>query len=386
MRTLQDMNFKDQRVLVRVDYNVPLKDGSVDDDRRIQESLPTINFILSQKPKQIILLTHLGRPDGKVVESLRLNSVAKRLSELLKTEVKKLDDCIDVKIPDAKIVLLENLRFHPEEEVNDALFARKLASYGDIYVNEAFSGSHRAHASIVGIPKLLPGCAGFCLQKEIENLTLKNAQKPIVAIMGGSKVSDKIKLIENMTKKVDYILLGGAMIFTFYKAEGFNIGKSKCESDKIELAKKLLKDYGKKLILPIDVLVADSIGETAKTRNVGVEFIRDNDIGVDIGAQTIEKYKEILDSAKTVVWNGPVGIFEIKAFANGTFEIAKHLATLKAKTIVGGGDTASAVEKAGVASKMTHVSTGGGASLELLEGKELPGVAVLENNLKKYMY
>lgn len=387
MRSVKEAYLKDRIVLVRVDFNVPLNpDGSMEDDERIRAALPTINYILDGGAKQIILMTHLGRPDGKVVDGLRLGVVSRRLSSLLGTDVVQLNDCIDVRIPEsAKIVMLENLRFHPEEEKDDALFARKLAVDADVYVNEAFSVSHRAHASVHAVTKLLPSYAGLELMEEVKNLDITNAKHPIVAVMGGAKVSDKIGLIENMLKKVDAILIGGAMTFTFLKSLGFNIGRSKVELDKLELAKNLLERANKKLVLPIDILVADKIDKSANTRDSDIDRMRDNDIGVDVGEETISVYKEILSGAKTVVWNGPLGIFEIDKFSNGTREIALQLAQLTkkgVKTIIGGGDTTALLDKMNLADKMTHVSTGGGASLEFLEGKELPGLKALDENTK----
>lgn len=379
MKTLKEADFKGKRVLVRANLDVPLKeDGSIEDDRRLEDNVQTINYILQKGAKQVIIIGHLDRPEGKVVEKLRLDAVAKRLEQLLGQKIKKLGDCVNIKIPDDKIILLENLRFHAEEEANDENFAKKLAGCADIYVNEAFSACHRAHASIALIPKFIPSYAGFELEKEIKMLHIDDAAHPIVAIMGGSKVSTKIDLIQNMLKKVDALLVGGAMIFTFFKAMGLNIGKSKVEDDKVDEAKELLESSNKKIILPVDVRVANKVEKGAEVRNVPVDKIGSNDIGVDIGDETIEIYKEILNKAKTVVWNGPVGIFEIDEFAKGTIEIAEHLAQLNAKTIVGGGDTAAALDELNLAKKMNHVSTGGGASLELLEGKVLPGIKALD--------
>jgi len=378
MKTLKEADLRGKRVLIRANLDIPIKDdGSIEDDRRLKDNLQTINYALQKGAKQVIIIGHLDRPDGKVVEKLRMNVVATRLEQLLGQKIKKLDDCVDIKIPDDKIILLENLRFHVEEEANDDNFAKKLAGIADIYVNECFSASHRAHASISGIPKFIPSYAGFELEKEIRMLHIDNAAHPIVAIMGGSKVSTKIDLIQNMLKKVDALLVGGAMIFTFFKAMGLNIGKSKVEDDKVAEAKELLENSNKKIILPVDVRVATKIEKGAEVRNVPIDKIGANDIGVDIGEETIAIYEEILNKAKTVVWNGPLGIFEIEEFAKGTVEIAEHLAQLKATTIIGGGDTAAALDELKLAEKMNHVSTGGGASLEFLEGKELPGIKAL---------
>jgi len=384
MLKITDIDFKDQIVLLRTDYNVPIKNGAVTDDARIRASLETIKYIVNAGAGQIIIISHLGRPEGKVVEEMRLTPVAKKLSELLGINVPKLDDCIDVKIPNERIVLLENLRFHPEEEANDDFFARKLAVNADVFVNDAFSDCHRAHSSMVQIPKLLPSCAGFQLIREVINLNLENIAKPAVAVMGGSKVSTKIGLIQNMLKKVDIILIGGAMMFTFLKAMGFEVGKSRYEEDNVATAKKLLKENKKRIVLPIDAVVADKIEEGAKARNASIENIRKDDIGVDIGEATVRYYNQILDGAKTVIWNGPMGIIEIDAFARGTEEIALHISQLKATTIAGGGETISVIDKLKIGNKFTFVSTAGGAALEFLEGKELPGLKALEDSEKKF--
>ncbi|MEM4336985.1 MAG: phosphoglycerate kinase [Candidatus Woesearchaeota archaeon] len=388
MIKLKEVNFREEFVLLRANLNVPLQKGKISDDKRLKALLPTINYILKEGAKQIIIIGHLGRPDGRVVEDLRLNPVAERLSELLNIKIKKLDDCIGIRIPnekDSKIIMLENLRFHEGEEANDDLFARKLAVYGNVYVNEAFADSAKAHASIVGIPKLIPSCAGFQFEEEVKNLTLENIKRPAVAILGGAKVSDKIELIENLLKKVDVIIIGGAMSFTFFKAMGFEVGKSKYEYDKIEVAKKILENYKKKIALPVDIKVADKISEDANIKNVDVTDIKKEDIGVDIGEQTINSYKEILALAKTIIWNGPLGICEIENFAKGTESIAKFISGLKAKTIVGGGDTGAVITKLGLENKMTFVSTAGGAAIEFLEGKILPGIEALEYSEKKFL-
>lgn len=378
MKTVKEADFEGKRVLVRANLDVPLEGGKIADDKRLRDSLPTIQYILDKGAKQVIIIGHLDRPEGKIVEELKMNNIASRLSELLGEDVKKLDDCIGIEIPDDKIILLENLRFHPEEEANDEGFARKLAGSADIYVNECFSTCHREHASIVGIPKFLPSYAGLELEKEIRMLHIDDARHPIIIIMGGAKVSTKIDLIQSMAKKVDAILLGGAMVFTFFKAMGLNVGKSKVEDDKLDEAKELLESSNKKLILPIDIKVADKVEEGASARNVPADKINSKDIGVDIGEETLQIYKEILNEAKTIVWNGPLGVFEIDSFAKGTIEIAKHISELKAKTIIGGGDTAAVIDELKLTEKMNHISTGGGASLQLLEGKELPGIKALK--------
>jgi len=385
--SLTDLDLKGKRVIVRVDFNVPLdKEGNITDGKRIKESLPTIKFILKNKAKQLILMSHLGRPDGKVVESLRMGNVAKELEKLLKKPVKKLDNCIDIQIPDDKIIILENLRFHPEEEKNDEAFAKKLASIADIFVNDAFGTCHRAHASVEAITRFLPSAAGFLLQKEIEVMgkAMESPARPFIAILGGAKVSDKINVINNLLNKVDALLIGGAMMFTFYKSMGIEVGKSKVEDDKLSLAKELLEKSNNKIMLPTDTIVADKIDNEAITKKVKIKKIPADMIGLDIGPETIKIYKEIIAEAKTIIWNGPMGVFEIEKFAKGTKNIAKAMAkNREAVTIVGGGDSAAAIDKLRLGKKLTHVSTGGGASLEFLEGKTLPAIVALEENYKK---
>src|SRR3989344_2694524 len=390
--TLNDLDVKGKRVLVRVDFNVPLdkKTNGITDDKRIRETLPTIKFLLERNAK-VILCSHLGRPDGKVVDSLRLDKVAARLGQLLGKKVKKSNDCVgnDVKneagkMKNGEIVVLENLRFHPEEEANDENFSKQLAELADLYVNDAFGTCHRAHASTYGVAKHLRSAAGFLVEKELRVMgkAMENPDKPFIGILGGAKISDKIKVIENLLKKVDKLLIGGAMVFTFLKAQGKNIGNSKIENEYAELAKKLLNN--KKIVLPVDVVIADKFDANADSKITGTDNIPNGWMGLDIGPKTIENYKEILKNAKTVVWSGPLGVFEFEKFANGTKEIARFLTTLKATTIVGGGDSAEAVEKFGFADKLTHVSTGGGASLEFFEGKKLPGIEALEESYKKF--
>ncbi len=379
-----------KKVLVRADLNVPLKDGKVSDDTRIRESLPTIQYLLKKKAI-VILLSHLGRPKG-VDDSLRMDPVAERLGKLLKSHVIKLDDCVGSEVDDAlnemhdcDVVVLENVRFHDEEEANDDSFARSLAEIADFYVNDAFGSSHRAHASIVGVPKYLLSSAGFLLQKEITMLSKAlSPKKPFVVVLGGAKVSDKIGVIENLARKADKILIGGAMMFTFLKAQGKGVGQSKLEQDKVSVARQLLKKYGKKIVLPVDVVVADKVDSKAKSKVVSCDAIPKAMIGLDIGPNTIKLFESELKKAKTVVWNGPMGMFEIAKFTRGTDSIAKVMAKLKATTIVGGGDSVAAVQKLGLAKKFSHVSTGGGASLEFLEGKTLPGVAALRENAKRW--
>ncbi|MBI2650324.1 phosphoglycerate kinase [Candidatus Woesearchaeota archaeon] len=383
--TLSDLNVKRKRVLVRVGMDMPIdKEGNITNDKRIIEGLPTIKYLLGHDAKQVIILNHMGRPKNKTDSNLNHDKLAKKLSQYLGVKVAKIDDCIDVKLPNEKTLLLENVRFHPEETENNEEFAKKLADLGDIFVNDAFSVSHREQASITGIPKFLQSCAGLLLEKELRVMgkAMENPDKPFVAILGGVKISDKIKVIENLLAKVDKMLIGGAMIFTFFKAQGKDIGTSKVENDCIDLAKKLLKN--KKIMLPVDVVVADKFDANANSKVADIDGIEDGWIGLDIGPETIKSYKEILKNAKTIVWNGPMGVFEFDKFANGTREIAKFLSALKAVTIIGGGDSAAAVEKFGYADKLTHVSTGGGASLEFFEGKKLPGIAALEESYKRF--
>lgn len=387
---LKDANFSGKKVIVRVDFNVPLdKSLKITDDRRIRESLPTINYLLKNGAAKIILMSHLGRPDAQVIENLRLRPVAKKLEELLAQKVLALDDCIGDAVKQKilgsseKVILLENLRFHKEEEKNDPKFAQELSSLADIYVNDAFGTAHRAHASTAGIAKYLPAVAGFLLEKEINYLgkAVANPQKPFVVILGGAKVSDKILLIENLLPKTDCIIIGGGMAYTFLKAQGIAIGNSKLEADKVDVAKSLLekaKVKNVKVALPVDHVITKSIDSTDDIKTV--TDIPDGWLAVDIGPVTCKNFKEILSKAKTIVWNGPLGIFEKDAFAQGTKEVAQYIGSLKGVTsIIGGGDTAAAMAKFKLEDKMTHISTGGGASLEYLEGKELPGIAVLQD-------
>jgi len=388
--TIKDIDLKDKVVLMRADFNVPQDANlNITDDTRIKATLPTIKYILQNGAKKLVLMSHLGRPDGKVIEKYSLKPVAIRLSALLGEPVNFLPDCIGdnvkkgIETSKERIILLENLRFHPEEEANDANFAKQLSIGADVFVNDAFGTAHRSHASTEGVTHYLKAVAGFLLEKEIEYLgnAVNNPQRPFMAILGGAKVSDKIGVIENLLSKCDAILIGGGMAYTFLKADGKSIGNSKLEKDKIEVAKKILqkaKQLNKEIILPVDNVVVDVIDPNAKTQVVG-EDIPDAKIAVDIGPNTVALFKKRLKTAKTVVWNGPLGIFEMAPFSKGTEEIAKFLTTLKATTIIGGGDTAAAVAKFKVEDKMTHISTGGGASLEFLEGRDLPGIAALSN-------
>ncbi|WP_416666160.1 phosphoglycerate kinase [Egbenema bharatensis] len=384
-----------KRVLVRADFNVPLDDqGNITDDTRIRAALPTIQYLTSNGAK-VILSSHFGRPKGKVVEGMRLTPVATRLSELLGQDVIKCDDCIGDAVAGAiagmqngQVALLENVRFYAEEEKNDSEFAKKLAANADLYVNDAFGTAHRAHASTEGVTHYLsPSVAGYLIEKELQYLqsAIENPQRPLAAIIGGSKVSSKITVIETLLDKVDKLLIGGGMIFTFYKARGLSVGKSLVEDDFVELAKKLeakAKEKGVSLLLPSDVVVADNFAPDANAQTVSIESIPDGWMGLDIGPESVKLFQEALADCKSVIWNGPMGVFEFDQFAKGTEAIARTLADLTktgTTTIIGGGDSVAAVEKVGVAEQMSHISTGGGASLELLEGKVLPGIAALND-------
>lgn len=385
--TVKDMDFSGKRVIMRVDFNVPLNDAQeVTDDARIEAALTTIKYILEKNPKRLILMSHLGRPKGKVVDSLRMDPVAERLAKLIGQQVKKLNDCVGEKVANeiegssAKVFLLENLRFHPEEEKGDEGFAKQLASLADVYVNDAFGTAHRAHASTTLIAKYLPCCVGFLMEKELDYLSkvTYSPEKPFVAILGGAKVSDKIEVVENLFRKVDRILIGGAMAYTFLKSRGEAVGSSLVEEDKLDLARDLLKkaeELKVEMVLPVDHIVVESL-ENPDTKKQVVD-IEAGYKAVDIGQRTIELFEEKLKDAKTVLWNGPLGIFENPSYARGTKEIAQFLTSLNAVVVVGGGDSASAAKKFGVKDKLSHVSTGGGASLEFMEGKPLPGVAAI---------
>lgn len=393
--SLSAADISGKRVLVRADFNVPLDDqGAITDDTRIRAALPTIQD-LTGKGAKVLLTSHFGRPKGQVVDSMRLTPVAKRLSELLGQEVIKCDDCIGDEVAAAvgamengQVALLENVRFYAGEEANDPEFAKQLAANADLYVNDAFGTAHRAHASTEGVTKYLsPSVAGYLIEKELQYLqaAIENPQKPLAAIIGGSKVSSKIGVIETLLDKVDKLLIGGGMIFTFYKARGLNVGKSLVEEDKLELAKALeakAKEKGVDLLLPTDVVLADNFAADANAQTVSVDAIPDGWMGLDIGPDSIKVFQDALKQCKSVIWNGPMGVFEFDKFAAGTEAIAHTLAELTDQgvtTIIGGGDSVAAVEKVGVAEKMSHISTGGGASLELLEGKELPGIAALDD-------
>jgi 3-phosphoglycerate kinase len=393
-KTIRDLDIKNKRVLMRVDFNVPLDDNlNITDDIRIRAAVPTIKYAIDNGAK-VILMSHLGRPDGKVNEKMRLAPCAKRLEKLLGKPVIALKDCIgdDVKkavaaMKPGDVVLLENLRFHAEEEANDPKFAKELASLGDIFINDAFGTAHRAHASTEGVTHYLPSAAGFLLEKEIQYLggAVDNPARPFVAILGGAKVKDKIKVIDNLLNKVDALLIGGGMAYTFLQAQGKTIGSSKLDKDGLDTAKAALNKAAKKnipILLPVDHVVADKFDANANSKLVG-ENIPDGWMGLDIGPKTVKLFEDKLKTAKTIVWNGPLGVFEMDKFAKGTEEVAKFIASLKGViSVIGGGDTAAAVAKFKVDGKMSHVSTGGGASLEYLEGRGLPGIDALSDKEK----
>lgn len=392
--TIEDLPIKSKRVFIRADFNVPLDSNLViTDDRRIRSTLPTINYAIDEGAK-VILASHLGRPKGKVDPKFSLSPVARRLQRLLNKEVIFAPDCIGSqveqlvsKMKEGDVMLLENLRFHIEEEKNDEKFARALASLADFYINDAFGASHRAHASIVGIPKFIPSAAGFLLKKEIEYLkgAVESPIRPFVVILGGAKVGGKIGVLENLADKADKVIVGGGMAFTFIKAMGYEVGNSLVESDMIDFAIKImekLRTNRVKFYLPVDVVIAQSIDTGAETKIVPVQEIPQGWRGLDIGPASVKLFTEALHDAKTILWNGPMGVFEIDAFSRGTFAIAHAVADSYAFTIVGGGDTDYAVHKAGVSDSISFISTGGGAALQLLEGKELPGLAVLPSKKK----
>jgi len=397
-RSLSSLGIEDlsgKKVLVRVDFNVPLnEEGSITDDTRIRAALPTIKHLIA-KESRVILAAHFGRPKGKVNETMRLTPVAARLSELLGKTVVKTDSCIgsdaESKVnamSNGDVVLLENVRFIPGEEINNQDFAKELSSLAEVYVNDAFGAAHRAHASTEGVTKYLsPSVAGFLMEKELQYLqgAIDSPQRPLAAIVGGSKVSSKIGVLESLLDKCDKVLIGGGMIFTFYKARGLSVGKSLVEDDKLELAKALeekAKEKGVQLLLPNDVVLADNFAPDANSQIADINEIPEGWMGLDIGPNSVDLFQDALAACKTVIWNGPMGVFEFDKFSNGTNSISETLAELSANgccTIIGGGDSVAAVEKAGLASKMSHISTGGGASLELLEGKILPGVSALDD-------
>ena len=390
-KSIEDIQVAGKKVLVRCDFNVPLDENKhITDENRINGALPTIRYLMEQGAK-VILCSHLGRPKGEVNPDFSLRPVADRLSEILGKKVAMTDDCVGASakaavdaMADGDVVLLENVRFHKEETKNDPAFAKELASLADIFVNDAFGTAHRAHASTAGVADYLPAVCGYLIQKEIDIMgkALSDPKRPFVAILGGAKVSDKIGVIENLLEKVDTLIIGGGMAYTFMKAQGYSIGNSICEDDKVDLAKDLMqkaKDKGVTLLLPVDNAIANEFKEDAQKKIIDSDNIPDGWMGMDIGTKTIGLFSDAVKNAKTVVWNGPMGVFEFDRFADGTRAMAKAVADVDAVTIIGGGDSVAAVKQLGFADKMTHISTGGGASLEFLEGKVLPGIDVLEN-------
>lgn len=390
-KTVKDIDWNGKTAVMRCDFNVPLKDGAITDDTRIKAALPTINYLIDNGTK-IVLMSHLGRPKGEAKPEFSLKPVADRLSQCLNKNVKFVssDKVVDDNVFSATkeltagdVLLIENVRFRPEEEKNDMEFSKELSKLGDIFVQEAFGTAHRAHASTTGIANYIPAVSGFLIEKELKFLgsAVENPERPFVAIMGGAKVADKIPVISNLLDKVDVLIVGGGMLFTFLKAQGYSIGKSLLDEEGLSLAGDILKkaeSKGVKFLLPLDVVCADEFDNNSKFDTYDIDEIPDDRMGMDIGIKTIELYTEALKSAKTVVWNGPMGVFEMDNFAKGTKAIAECLSKIDATTVIGGGDSAAAVQKFGLADKMTHISTGGGASLEYLEGKELPGIAIIE--------
>ena len=385
-KTVRDVDVRRKRVLMRVDFNVPLKDGAVTDDRRIRASLPTIQYLLDQGAA-VLLMSHLGRPKGEPKPELRFDPVADRLSELLGRPVTKLDDCVGEEVENAvkamqpgDVILLENTRFRSGETKNDPALAEGLARLGDVYVNDAFGSAHRAHASTAGVAQHLPAVGGFLMEKELNYLgrALADPERPFLAVLGGAKISDKIGVIQSLLAQVDSLLIGGGMANTFFKAQGLNVGDSLVEDEAVDTARELLGSASDRLVLPVDCVIADRFEADAESKVVPVDQVPDGWRILDIGPASVAHFSNRLAAAKTVVWNGPMGVFEFPKFAEGTFAVARALAGLEdATTIIGGGDSAAAVEDSGLADKMSHISTGGGASLEFLEGKELPGVAAL---------
>jgi phosphoglycerate kinase len=393
-QTIRDIDLKGKRVLVRVDFNVPIENGNITDNTRITAALPTLKAILDKQPRSVVLMSHLGRPkDGVPDPKYSMRPVAEALSKLLGKPVAFAEDATSDaavqqanSLPSGGLLVLENTRFYPGETKNDVELARKFARFGDIFVNDAFGSAHRAHSSTEAVAHLMPAVAGLLMEKELDYLAtaLEQPKRPFVAILGGAKVSDKIKVIESLLGKADRVLIGGGMANTFFKAQGLKMGASLVEDTALDTARGLLAKAGSKLVLPVDGVIADAFKDDAKTRTIGVrEGVPDDWRLLDIGPKTVEEYRKLLSDAKTVVWNGPMGVFEMANFAKGTNAIAKVLADLSGKgviTIIGGGDSAAAVQQAGLADKMTHISTGGGASLELLEGQVLPGVAALRDH------
>ena len=384
-KTVRDIDLTGKRVLMRVDFNVPMQDGKVTDDKRIRASLPTIKYVLDQGAA-LILMSHLGRPKSASESEFSLRPAAEVLSSLLEIPVKMAPDFVGTEVETmvkdlqpGEVLMLENTRFHPGEEKNDLELAKQMSVLGEVYVNDAFGSAHRAHASTEAVARFLPAVSGFLMEQELEYLgrAVGNPEHPYVAILGGAKISDKIDVVESLLSKADKLIIGGGMANTFLAAQGMNMQDSLVEESALETAKSILEKAGDKLILPVDAVIADKFAEDANTQIVDVDKIPAGWRMLDVGPSTLELYKRALDGARLIVWNGPVGVFEMPKFAEGTFALAKMLAESGATTVIGGGDSASAVKKAGVAKQMTHVSTGGGASLEFLEGKELPGVAAL---------
>ncbi|MGN4484211.1 phosphoglycerate kinase [Bacillus cereus group sp. MYBK5-1] len=390
-KSIRDVDLKGKRVFCRVDFNVPMKEGKITDETRIRAALPTIQYLVEQGAK-VILASHLGRPKGQVVEEMRLTPVAARLGELLGKDVKKADEAFGpvaqemvAAMNEGDVLVLENVRFYAGEEKNDAELAKEFAALADIFVNDAFGAAHRAHASTAGIAEYLPAVSGLLMEKELDVLgkALSNPERPFTAIIGGAKVKDKIGVIRHLLDKVDNLIIGGGLAYTFVKALGHEIGLSLCEDDKIELAKEfmqLAKEKGVNFYMPVDVVITEEFSETATTKIVGIDSIPSNWEGVDIGPKTREIYADVIKNSKLVVWNGPMGVFEMTPFAEGTKAVGQALADAEdTYSVIGGGDSAAAVEKFGMADKMSHISTGGGASLEFMEGKELPGVVCLND-------
>ncbi|HTX80306.1 MAG TPA: phosphoglycerate kinase [Longilinea sp.] len=386
-KTVKDIDVKGKKVLVRVDFNVPIKDGKIGDDTRVRAALPTIKYLLDQGAA-VILCSHLGRPKGGPDMAFTLRPVAEHLGKLLGKPVKFAEDCVGPKAEEAakalkpgEVLVLENTRFHPEEEKNDMGLAKQMASLADVYVNDAFGSAHRAHSSTEGVAHFLPAVAGFLMEEEIKYLgqAIENPKKPFVAILGGAKVSDKIGVIKNLLTKADSVLIGGGMANTFFKAQGYPMADSLVEDEALDTARELLKLGGNKLRLPVDAVIGDKFDAEAQMKTIPVGPVPDGWRILDIGPETVAAYGKVIAGAGTVVWNGPMGVFEFPKFAEGTFAIAKAIAASNAVSVIGGGDSVSAVQKSGVADKITHISTGGGASLEMLEGLTLPGLAALQD-------
>jgi len=390
-KTLKDFDFKGKRVLVRVDFNVPLAEGKVGDNTRIEAALPTIEYLIREEAR-VILMSHLGRPGGEAVDELRMDPVAEELANQLGKEVLKADDCIGPEVAEAvsrlengDVLLLENTRFYPGEKENDPEFSRQLAENADIYINDAFGAAHRAHASTAGVTEYLPSGAGFLIQRELNSLAraIENPEKPYAAIIGGAKVSDKMSVIKNIMPRCDYLILGGGIANTFLLAKGYQVGNSLVEEDMVDLAREIMEEaesQGKEVILPVDVVVAEKLEAGSPHKIVKIDEVPEGWQIVDCGGpETIKKYQEVLGECRTITWNGPVGVFEIDEFAQGTMAVAKALAESDGYTVVGGGESAAAVKKAGVENEVSHVSTGGGASLQFFEGKPLPGIEALDD-------